>query len=173
MEMTEETKPWYKHPLVWMMLFIPFTAVIMGGIMLWLAIDTDDGLVADDYYKQGMEINRVISRDKKAGELGLSAEIEFDNSARIIRLMFDKGSLETYPKSLPLQLQHATRENSDITVMLDHGMKNQYIGHVGQSISEGIWYFEISDKNDNDTGWKLNARHHVLEKNIIHLQSDY
>jgi len=139
--------------------------------MMWLAIDTDDGLVADDYYKLGMEINRVISRDKKATELGLSAVIEFDNRARIIRIQFDRGLLESFPKILPLQLQHATRENSDITVMLDHGIGDQYIGHVNQQISEGIWYFEISDKSDIETGWKLNARHHVREKNTIHLRS--
>ncbi|MFV2005577.1 MAG: FixH family protein, partial [Gammaproteobacteria bacterium] len=83
----------------------------------------------------------------------------------------DKGSLENYPNSLPLALQHATRENSDITVMLDHGIGNQYIGHVSQSISEGIWYFEIADKSRADADWKLNARHHVRKKNTIHLKS--
>lgn len=173
MQMTESSKPWHKYPLVWMMLSIPFSAVIMGVVMIWLAIDTDDGLVADDYYKQGMEINRVISRDKKAAELGLSAIIEFDNSVKVIRLRFDKGLLETFPKSLPLQLQHATRENSDRTVLLDHGIGDQYIGHLKRPISEGIWYFEIEDKADGDSGWKLNARHHVRAKNEIHLQSDY
>ncbi len=173
MQLTEPSKPWHKYPLVWMMLAIPFSAVIMGVVMIWLAIDTDDGLVADDYYKQGLEINRVIKRDKKAAELGLRAIIEFDNSTRLIRVQFDKGSLESFPKSLPLQLQHATRENSDITVLLDHGMANQYIGHVNQSISEGIWYFEISGKSGADADWKLNARSHVRLNNIINLQSKY
>jgi hypothetical protein len=173
MKTLEQNKPWHKYPLVWMMIAIPFSAVIMGVIMLWLAIDTDDGLVADDYYKQGLEINRVIERDKKAAELGLSAIIEFDNSARIIRIQFDKGLLESFPNSLPLQLQHATRENSDISVLLDHGMGNLYIGHVKQSISEGIWYFEITGKSGSDINWKLNARSHVRASNIIHLKSKY
>lgn len=178
MQLTEPSKPWHKHPLVWMMIAIPFSAVIMGVIMIWLALDTDDGLVADDYYKQGLEINRVISRDKKAAELGLSAIIEFDNSAGIIKIQFDKGLLETFPLSLPLQLQHATRENSDITVLLDHGMANQYIGHINHSISEGVWYFELSDKGRSGKGgadaeWKLNARSHVRAKNVIHLKSEY
>jgi len=173
MPSNDKNKPWHSHPLVWMMIAIPFSAVIMGVIMIWLAVDTNDGLVADDYYKQGLEINRVISRDKKAAELGLSAVIEFDNSARIIRIAFDKGSLEAFPKSLPLQLQHATRENSDIAVLLDHGIADQYIGHVKQSITEGIWYFEISGTSSDNEEWKLNARSHVRAKNVIHLQSEY
>lgn len=173
MQSTDKNKPWHSYPLVWMMIAIPFSAVIMGVVMIWLAVDTDDGLVADDYYKLGLEINRVISRDKKAAELGVSAIIEFDNSTRVIRVLFDKGSLKTFPKSLPLQLQHATRENSDVTVLLDHGIDNQYIGHVKQKISEGIWYFEISGGNEAVDDWKLNARSHVRLNNVIHLQSDY
>ena len=173
MQLTEQNKPWYSFPLVWMMIAIPFSAVIMGVVMMWLAIDTDDGLVPDDYYKLGLEINRVIKRDKKAAELGLSAVIEFDNSTRVIRIRFDKGVLETFPKSLPLHLQHATRENSDITVWLDHGIGNQYIGHVKQAITEGVWYFKISGSSGADADWKLNARSHVRSNNVINLQSNY
>jgi hypothetical protein len=168
MQSTDENRPWHKYPLVWMMFAIPFSAVIMGVVMMWLAVDTDDGLVADDYYKLGLEINRVIVRDKKAAELGLSAIVEFDNSARIIRVQFDKGLLESFPESLSLQLQHATRANSDITVLLDHGIGNQYIGHVNQTITEGVWYFKIADAD-----WKINARSHVRANNIIQLQSEY
>lgn len=168
MELTEPSKPWHKHPLVWMMIAIPFSAVIMGVVMIWLAVDTDDGLVADDYYKQGLEINRVISRDKKAAELELSAIIELDNSAKVIKVKFDKGVLKSFPKSLLLNLQHATRENSDITVRLDHGIDKQYIGHVVQPITEGVWYFEIADAD-----WKLKTRSHVRSKTVIHLQSNY
>jgi len=173
MQLTEQSKPWYSYPLVWMMIAIPFSAVIMGVIMIWLAVDTDDGLVADDYYKQGLEINRVISRDKKAAELGVSAIIEFDNTIKIIKLQFDKGSLETFPQSMQLKLQHATRENSDITVLLNHGIDNQYIGHVKQALSEGIWYFEISGKGGADESWRLKARSHVRSQNRIELISDY
>ena len=166
MHVTEQNKPWYKYPLVWMMIVIPFTAVIMGVVMIWLAIDTDDGLVADDYYKQGLEINQNIDREVKAAELGLSAVVDFDNSARLIKLELEKGLLPVYPKVLQLHLQHATRANSDIYVSLDRGIADNYIGNLKQSISEGIWYFELADDD-----WKLNARTNIRANNIILLQS--
>jgi len=162
------SKPWYNHPLVWMMIAIPFSAVIMGVIMIWLAVDTDDGLVADDYYKQGLAINEVISRDIKAAELGLSALIELDNSTKAIKVEFDKGSLSAYPDTLTLSFRHATRANSDVSVTLNHGIGDQYIGVVERVISKGVWYFEIADED-----WKLNARTHVEAKNVIHLKSNY
>lgn len=173
MQLTPPSKHWHQYPLVWMMISIPFSAVIMGVVMMWLAVDTDDGLVADDYYKQGLEINRVLSRDKNAAELGLSAIIEFDNSARIMTVKFEKGLLASFPDKLPLQLQHATRANSDITVWLDHGIDDQYIGHADQSISEGVWYFQISGKATDDTDWRISARTVVHVNNIIELRSNY
>lgn len=168
MQLTEQNRHWYNFPLVWMMIAIPFSAVIMGVVMIWLAVDTNDGLVVDDYYKQGLEINRLISRDKKAAELGLKASIDFDNSTKIIRLQFDKGQLESFPDSMQLNVQHATRANSDIAVTLDHGMDDQYIGHVKQALSEGIWYFVLVDQN-----WKLSARTRVGAHNMIELSSGY
>lgn len=168
MSLSERSKPWYSYPLVWMMVAIPFTAVIMGVVMIWLAVDTDDGLVADDYYKQGLAINQVIERDKKAAELGLSAIVEFDNTTRVIKLVFDKGLLDSYPQQLQLHLQHATRANSDVSVVMNRGIDNQYIGNIKKNLTEGIWYFELAEED-----WKINARSHVQKKNTIELKSGY
>jgi hypothetical protein len=167
MQMTEQSKPWHKHPLVWMMIAIPFSAVVMGVVMIWLALDTDDGLVADDYYKQGLEINDVISLDKKATELKLNAVIKFNITDKVINVTFDKGLLDNYPNTLELNFQHATHANSDVFVELNHGINDSYIGYLQQTLSEGIWYFEVSDDD-----WKLNARSYVRAENVIQLQSE-
>ncbi len=168
METSELKKPWHSYPLVWMMIFIPFSAVIMGVVMISLAINTDDGLVADDYYKRGLAINDVIVLDQKAAELAVEAVIEFDNTSKAIKLQFDKGLLEKYQDTLQLHFQHATRANSDVSIILNHGIDNQYIGNLNRSIPDGIWYFELKDSD-----WKLNARSHVRDTNVIRLQSNY
>jgi hypothetical protein len=168
MQAIEQKRPWYSFPLLWMMISIPFSAVIMGVVMVWLAVDTNDGLVVDDYYKQGLEINRMISRDKKAAELGLQAIVDFDNGARLIKLHFNKGDLAAYPEKLQLNLQHATRAHSDIAVSLDHGIDDQYIGHVDKTLTEGMWYFVLVDED-----WKLTARTRVGMQNTIELLSGY
>jgi len=173
MQITEQSKPWHKYPLVWMMIAIPFSAVIMGVVMMWLAVDTDDGLVIDDYYKHGLEINRDISRDKEAFGLGLSAVVEFSNKdssedAKMFSVKFNKGLLENYPDRLQLNLQHATRGNSDVGIVLNRGMNNQYIGYTKKQITEGVWYFEIAEK-----AWLMKVRHYVRAHNSVNLQSNY
>jgi hypothetical protein len=65
-----------------------------------------------------------------------------------------------------LYLQHATRENSDIEVVLNHGIGNKYIGYVKQVLNKGVWYFILESEE-----WKLSARTHVDKNNTIELHS--
>ena len=73
--MRNEPKNWKQEPLVWLLIAIPFTAVVMGVVMMTLAIQSYSGLVVDDYYKKGKQINRVLARDRFAHELGLAAAV--------------------------------------------------------------------------------------------------
>ena len=148
------TPPWYRYPMVWMLIAIPFSAIVMGVIMIWLAVTTDDGLVEDDYYKQGMTINRDLHRDAMALEKALSAVLEMDDSEGLVRvnLAFNKGELETYPDTLQLKLQYATHDHNDVHLVLNHGQGDRYIGMVKQSLIPGKWYLELSQGE-----WRLNG----------------
>lgn len=59
-----DTGPWWRYPLVWMVVAGPAAVVVAGFFTLWLAISTPDPLVAGDYYRRGMEINQTQARDK-------------------------------------------------------------------------------------------------------------
>ena len=70
--------PWYKEPWPWLFL-VPITAsVIVGFSMLGVAIQTNDGLVTDDYYRQGVLYNENLERDEKAQELGITGSLIMD-----------------------------------------------------------------------------------------------
>jgi len=63
---TTSTKcePWWRFPLVWMVMAGPALVVIASFVTLWLALRTPDPVVASDYYRRGIEINRSLA-DKK------------------------------------------------------------------------------------------------------------
>lgn len=120
--------------------------------MIWLAVTTDDGLVADDYYKQGMTINRNLQRDALAKEKGISALLEMDSSEGWVKISLSKGTLQDYPDTLQLKFQYATHDHNDVQVVLNHGQKDQYIGMIKQPLIQGKWYLELTEGE-----WRLNG----------------
>ncbi|RZL89901.1 MAG: nitrogen fixation protein FixH [Variovorax sp.] len=59
-----ENAPWWRFPLLWMVVAGPALVVVAGFATLWLAMRTPDPVVAPDYYRQGIEINKTLA-DKK------------------------------------------------------------------------------------------------------------
>lgn len=156
--------PWYKYPFVWFALSIPATAVFAGIGMIYLAVSTDDGLVADDYYKQGMAINKNLDRERKAAELGLSASVEYDREIGRFMLKLKSGDLEVYPDSLLFSIEHATRAGSDHELVLFHGQGEQYVGYIKQPIADGIWHVEVLADE-----WRVGARIELGDKVVFEL----
>lgn len=52
--------PWWKFGHVWMVIAGPAIVVVAGFVTLYLAVRTPDPVVADDYYRQGIEINKTL-----------------------------------------------------------------------------------------------------------------
>ena len=92
----------------------PAITVVAGFATLAIALATDDGLVADDYYKQGLAVNQVLRRDARARELHLAAAAKFSGAEVRVTL---RGTGEIFPE-LRLRLVHATRSGRDRIVVL-------------------------------------------------------
>ena len=52
-------KPWWRFPLVWMVISGPALVVVASFATLWVAIRVPDPVVSEDYYREGVEINRT------------------------------------------------------------------------------------------------------------------
>lgn len=138
---------WYREPLVWLVILIPTSSVVMGAVMLGLAISSYDGLVVDDYYKRGLEINRSLERDRLAERLALGAEIVFDGGRIEVDLRGRDGL--RYPDHLNLRLFHATRSGLDRHLVLDPRGARRYAAPRPE-LAAGRWYVQL----DAD-GWRL------------------
>jgi hypothetical protein len=134
-------RPWYKEPYVWLIILFPATAVIAGSFTLYLAISSDDGLVVDDYYKQGLAINRVLERDKTAEIHGLKAHLSFIGD-KFINLQLDANPDYQLPAELRLNFSHHTRSGFDKIIKLKRMSNNSYQGKM-PSLILGEWTIEI------------------------------
>lgn len=57
----ETALPWWRFGHVWLLIAGPALVVVAGFVTLWLALTRPDPLVAEDYYRQGLEINQTLT----------------------------------------------------------------------------------------------------------------
>jgi hypothetical protein len=119
-------RPWYREPWPWLLMAGPCAVVVAGFYTLWLAVKSDDGLVADDYYKRGLAINQTLSRTTRAGQLALGARVEFDAAAARVRVTLSGAGI--LPEALRLTLVHPTRAVADQAIELRAQTPGEYAG---------------------------------------------
>jgi hypothetical protein len=126
-------KSWYREPWPWLLMAGPCVVIVAGFFTLWLAIRSDDGLVADDYYKRGLAINQTLSRALRAEQLGLGASVTLDAAARQVR--FAVSGSGTLPGELRLRLVHPTQAVADQVIELRMGAAGVYAGTVATAVA--------------------------------------
>ena len=137
-------KPWYREPWPWIVMAPPAAAVLAGIATLWIAVVSSDGLVAEDYYKQGLGINKVIAREVRASELGISAALEVDGGR--IRVRLEGAS----PQALFVHLAHRTRSGFDQRLRLAR-VADRYEAELAP-LAPGGWRVWIEDPQGS---WRI------------------
>lgn len=142
MTLRNNNRPWYKEPWPWILISGPAIVVVAGLITVWLAIASNDGLVTDDYYKQGLSVNQRLQRDHVAGSLGLHADLM--RSEMNVRLLLGAVASAQLPEALILKLAHPTRAGQDQSVQMISEGQGFYSGKLAADIS-GRWLVSIED----------------------------
>lgn len=132
------TRPWYRQLWPWLLISGPLGVLIAGAITLWLAFDGADGVVADDYYKQGLAINRRLAREDEARSQGIDATVAWADGRIRVRLT---GAA---PQAVFVHLAHATRAGHDVRLRLTRGASGDYEAPL-EPLPRGHWRIVIED----------------------------
>ena len=108
--------PWYREPWPWLLMLGPAVVIVAGFVTLILALQSNDGLVADDYYKQGLAINRTMARDARARAMHYRAQLTLEREKRRVRVIL--SGVGALPDALRLRLIHPGRSSADEAVAL-------------------------------------------------------
>lgn len=164
--MTEilDSKPWYKQLWPWIIISLPGSAVIAGLTTLFIAIENQDSLVKDDWYKDGKAINRRVEYDNNAFALGLKAEIKVDDISGDLNLSISRTDPSfSFPEKLYLELIHPTLAERDQRLTLTKTQSPRYHGNLQQTLT-GKRHITLSNKGlaqetENNTApeliWRL------------------
>jgi uncharacterized protein len=131
--------PWFRQRWPWLLIAGPAIVVVAGTYTGWLALSTDDGLVADDYYKRGLTINKRLERVDRAAALQLSARLDVAADGGV-RVAMASPSLDAQamPAVVRLAITHPTRAGLDRSAELLRGPDGIYAGRV-EPVPPGRW----------------------------------
>lgn len=130
--------PWYRHRWPWLLMSGPAAVLVAGAVTMWIAFASADGLVAEDYYKQGLAINKRLAREEEARRRGIEAVVKFTDGKIIVEL---KGEAQA---ALFVHLAHATRAGYDQRLRLVPAGAGVYEATL-PPLAAGRWRIVIED----------------------------
>lgn len=140
-------EPWYKEPYAWMVFGIPAGTILCCLVLISIAVSNRDALVVDDYYKQGLAINRVLAREASAAARGITV-LALDITAQRVTLELG-GNHGSATAVLDVTFMHATRAGLDQRVAVRRDADGRYTGAL-RPLVPGRWYVDISTP-----GWRV------------------
>lgn len=153
MDMKTKTIAWYREPWPWILMAGPLSVIVAGAITTWLAFSTADGLVEDDYYKQGLAVNQRMHRDIAAAAGDFRADLMLGADNLSIRLLFAAAEKIEAPARLSLSFAHPTRSGLDQKIELQRQGDEFYVGRLGAPL-RGRWHVTLDDATGR---WRLLA----------------
>jgi hypothetical protein len=140
--------PWYKQFWPWFLIAVPVITLVMGGVLLKLAISTEDSLVVDDYYKEGKAINATLDKELVARKLNITTDLTVNNGS--ISVKFHSG-IPQEGSALKLNFYHVTLEERDTSLLLSRDASGIYRGTVDTPLN-GKWRVSLTPI---DESWKI------------------
>ena len=129
---SSRAEPWFRHRWPWLLFAGPFLVVIASLATAWIAVRTDDGVVAGDYYKQGLLVNRRLP-SAGAPTQRYAATVVLDGRRLTVRP--DEGDVRG--GALVVALQHAASGTREV-VALARDDAGAFAGEIG-SDRQGRW----------------------------------
>ena len=155
-------QPWYKQGWPWFLIALPAAAVVAGFITYAIAASTWDGLVVDDYDKEGREINKTVERTRLAAELGLHSVLSVDPAGHIV-LKVDAQDPANIPQKVIVTIAHPTQQGRDQILFLVAKTAGVFESGV-LPLTDGRWLLQIEDDTRQ---WRMNGQIRLpVEKEI-------
>lgn len=155
---------WWRQFWPWFLIALPGSVVVAAIATIYIAVQSNDGLVSENYYKEGLGIHREVAALKKAQDLGIQAAIHIDAQ----RVWVDLSSHQALPASeLQLALRHPTRANQDLLLTLLPSNDGRLYADLPNAL-EHSWKLQL---NAIDAQWQLQGRINLAKSSQVVLGS--
>lgn len=145
----EDSEPWYQQFWPWFLILLPATVVVAGISMVFIANEGADDLVVDEYYKNGLAINRKLEKKERAAQLGISAQLFIKGENIIVKTA---GTVDA--AQLQLQLSHPLESDRDFDTVLIQSTAGEYRGRLQEAVAPR-WHWAL--QLPGEQGWRVDG----------------
>jgi uncharacterized protein len=162
---------WYKEP--WMLVVIggPLFVVLASLFTAFLAYKGADNVVAQDYYKQGLMINKDIQKDANARQYNMSAEVVLDAAAGKIVLHLEGTQLPTAVYFSIAGPVDGTTNELVRKIILSQVRSGWYEGNLNKNGIADSVYRSLCHVKIETTDWRLTADWHEPTQNPLRIRA--
>ena len=144
-----DTLPWYRQFWPWFLITLP-ASVVVAGLSTWYIADRHaDDLVVDDYYKNGLAINRQLEKKQRAADQHISAQLTFSGGAVSARV---DGPVTA--DELQLLMSHPLEADRDFVTTLTRVSPGLYGGVLLQTVAPR-WHWTLQLQSTDS--WRLDG----------------
>ncbi|MGL4767692.1 MAG: FixH family protein [Formosimonas sp.] len=151
---TKPTSAW-KNPWFLLVIGLPAIVVVACFVTLYLAIVSDDGVVSDDYYKEGLAINQDLRRDKQARAYELKASLTLHDKQAELHLSGTpaaNAALTGMPIKLVLQNMGLPAQDQTLTLVPSE-KAGVWRTTLTQTAPKGVWHIRLESGD-----WRLSRK---------------
>ncbi|MGI9289428.1 MAG: FixH family protein [Pseudomonadales bacterium] len=158
-------EPWYRQFWPWFVFGLPAAVVIACMVTIFIAVSNPDSLVKDDYYREGLAINRDLATQQAAKALAVQAMLSANIQTTDVSVKL-QGKFTSPPEQLTLQFIHPNDAKLDFAVQLFAADQLLYIGELPKMVN-GRWHLQLRPTDTQE--WQLKKTVHIYEKLTIEL----
>lgn len=145
----EDTLPWYRQFWPWFLICLPASVVVASLYTMYLASSGADDLVVDDYYKDGLAINRQLEKKQRAETLGVNARLAFSDARVTVQVTGPADVAE-----LELLMSHPLEADRDFSVELERTGPGIYRGALAGEVAPR-WHWTL--QSTGPKAWRLDG----------------
>ena len=153
-------RPWYREPMLWLVIALPLAVVIAGFATLFIAIDAGGGDPVRQPVQRTAQMQTAdLAPEARASQLGLSAELQRSQDTGAVRVrLSDASAAVDVPAAdaarLRLTLAHPTRAAADTETWLTR-QGGEWLGRLPVRDAPHDWLLSLEP---DGAAWRLHGR---------------
>lgn len=155
------TRPWYREPMVWLMLALPAAAVVAGLSTVVIAVRASgDDAIPESIRRTAQMQEADLAADRQAQQRHLRASVQLTRSTGAVQVNLTGDAVRE--DRLELRLIHATDGAHDaVAVLVRSG--DAWLGRVDAPLNH-TWALVLAAEND---AWRLQGRLPVDQDRVL------